>query len=230
MPTWIRFRYDNGDTTLVNADETHILFKVDENRIEVLPARPEPGSTGAPVPLCTYGCEYPDQVSAAEDLIFDALGKQQSVTISLDILEEHAEYLNNVQGIRMVLSLIHQGSIRIPRNEEITDDGELFDSDEDRHQSEISRFESMLHTYLEVPPDSLRRAYRRTFQDIKEDSPFGIKTDHEECPDHGFHEYWIVETRSDCNYAFREGYNDLVQTLEKEGYNWGEGHPLIHHA
>ncbi|MDH4247577.1 MAG: hypothetical protein OEW39_07155 [Deltaproteobacteria bacterium] len=228
MPTWIRFRYDTGDTTLVNAEETHILFKMDDSRIEILPVRPEMGSSGTPTPICVYPCEYPEQVSAAEDLIFEALSKQQSLTISLDLLEEHAEHLNNIQGIRMVLTLIHQGSIRIPRNEEVPDTGELFEQEEESQQSEISRFESMLHTYLDVPSDTLRRAYRHNFQDKKEDSPFGIKMDHEECPDHGFHEYWIVETLPDCSYAFRDRFTDLAHTLESEGYTWSDGHP--HHA
>jgi hypothetical protein len=230
MPTWIRFRFDNGDTTLVNAEETHILFKSEENRIEVIPthpylAPPAGGAKGAAQDangtICVYPCEYPDQVSAAEDLIFEALNKQQSLTITLDLLDEHAEYLNNVQGIRMVLALIHQGSIRIPKNEELPDTGELFEQEEESNPSEISRFESMLHTYLDVPSDTLRRAYKRNFENLPEESSFGIRKDHEECPDHGFHEYWIVETRPDCNYAFRDNFDDLAKSLiEKEGLTW----------
>jgi len=228
MPTWIRFRYDTGDTTLVNAEETHMMFKLEDPRIEIVSARPDMTSEGTIAPLCVYPCEYPEQVSAAEDLIFDALSKQQSLTITLDLLEEHAEHLNNIQGIRMVLTLIHQGSIRIPRNEELPDTGELFEQEEEHQPSEISRFESMLHTYLDVPADTLRRAYRHSFQDKKEDSPFGIKMDHEECPDHGFHEYWIVETRPDCSYAFRDSFTELASTLEGEGFTWSDGHS--HHA
>jgi hypothetical protein len=127
-----------------------------------------------------------------------------------------------VQGIRMILSLIHQGSIRIPKNEELPDKGELFEQEEENNPSEISRFESMLHTYLDVPEDSLRRA----FTDGAQDSPFGLRKDHEECPDHGFHEYWIVETRPDRNYAFRDSFDELARTLlEKEGLSWREPHP-----
>ncbi len=89
----------------------------------------------------------------------------------------------------------------------------------------------MLHTYLDVPSDTLRRAYRRAFEDRAEDSPFGIKKDHEECPDHGFHEYWVVETRPDCNYAFRDGYTDLARSLlEKEGFAWHEPRGARSHA
>ena len=224
MATWIRFRYDNGDAALVNAEQTHIFFKSDESRIDVvsLSATDDEGTTVSP--LIVFQCEYADQVSAAEELIFDALSRGDSVTVSLDVLDEHSEHLNNVQGIRMILSLIHQGSIRIPKNEELEDHGELFDQAEEGEPSEISRFESVLHTYLDVPQDTLRRA----FQNGSEDSPFDLKKDHEECPDHGFHEYWIVETRPDRNYAFRDRFSELVQSLqEHEGYAWSE--PRSHH-
>lgn len=225
MGTWIRFRYDNGDSALVNAEETHIFFKADESRIEVVPLTPLQTDQGPATPLMIYQCEYPDQVTAAEELIFDGLSRGESVTISLDGLEDHAEYLNNVQGIRMILALIHQGSIRIPKNEELEDQPELFDQEDEANPSEISRFESMLHTYLDVPEDSLRRA----FSNGGMDAPFGLSKDHEECPDHGFHEYWIVETRPDRNYAFRDRYNELVRSLqEHEGYAWSE--PRTHHS
>ncbi|HEX7927605.1 MAG TPA: hypothetical protein VF678_08440, partial [bacterium] len=108
MPTWIRFRFDNGDTTLVNADETHILFKAEDQKIEVYPAVANAGKDPAQ-PICVFTCEYPEQVTAGEELIFDALSRGQSVTLSLDSLDEHAEYLNHVHGIRMVLQLLHQG-------------------------------------------------------------------------------------------------------------------------
>ena len=222
MSTWIRFRYDNGDSALVNAEQTHLLFKSEDTRIEVLPLGPQENGQGSVSPVVVYQCEYPDQVAAAEDLIFDALNSSQSLTITLDLLEDHAEHLNNVQGIRMILSLIHQGSIRIPKNEELPDKGELFEQEDEPNPSEISRFESLLHTYLDVPPDTLRRA----FQNGNEDSPFEIKKDHEQCPDHGFHEYWIVETRPDRNYAFRENFDELATSLqEKEGLAWREPHP-----
>jgi len=225
MATWIRFRYDNGDSALINAEETHLFFKSDESNIEVLPLLPQAGEGGQGLPLMVYQCEYPDQVSAAEELIFDALSKGESVTISLDRLEEHAEYLNNVQGIRMILSLIHQGSIRIPKNEELPDKGELFDQEDEGGASEISRFESLLHTYLDVPDDTLRRA----FENGALDSPFALEKDHEECPDHGFHEYWIVTTRPDRNYIFRDRYDDLVKSLqEHEGYVWSEPRSYQH--
>ena len=227
MATWIRFRYDNGDSAVVNAEETHLFFKSDESRIEVVPLAPQPGEQDQPIPLVVYQCEYPDQVAAAEELIFDALSRGDAVTISLDILEEHAEYLNNVQGIRMILSLIHQGSIRIPKNEELPDKGELFEQEDESNPSEISRFESMLYTYLDVPEDTLRRAFHNGGQD----SPFGLKKDHEERPDHGFHEYWIVETRPDRNYIFRDRFNDLVKSLqENEGYVWSEPRSYQHPA
>jgi len=222
MPTWIRFRYDNGDAAVVNAEETHFFFKSEDARIELVPVDQQPEQQGSLTPLIVFPCEYPDQVVAAEELIFDALSQGQSLTLSLDLLDEHAEYLNNVQGIRMILSLIHQGSIRIPKNEELPDKGELFEQEEEGNPSEISRFESMLHTYLDVPIDTLRRA----FSNGGMDSPFGIRKDHEECPDHGFHEYWIVETRPDRNYTFREGFDNLAKSLlDKEGLSWREPHP-----
>ncbi len=222
MATWIRFRFENGDSAVVNAEETHLLFKSEDTRIEVLPLQPQTEKNGDLRPILVYPCDYPDQVAAAEELIFDALTKGESVTISLDFLEEQAEYLNNVQGIRMILSLIHQGSIRIPKNEEMPDKGELFEQEEESDPSEISRFESMLHTYLDVPPDTLRRA----FDNLGQDAPFGLRKDHVECLDHGFHEYWIVETLPDRNYLFRDDFSDLAKTLlESEGPIWKEAHP-----
>ena len=222
MSTWIRFRYENGDSAVVNAEETHLLFKSEDHRIEVLPLHPRQDKAGAFEPILVYPCEYPDQVAAAEELIFEALNKGESVTISMDFLEEQAEYLNNVQGIRMILSLIHQGSIRIPKNEELPDKGELYEQEEEDQPSEISRFESMLHTYLDVPPDTLRRAFSNGTQD----APFELRKDHVECPDHGFHEYWIVETRPDRHYSFRDDFDDLAKSLlENEGLSWREPHP-----
>lgn len=222
MPTWIRFRFENGDTAVVNAEETHLLFKSEDARIEILPLQPHPEKRGDLIPILVYPCEYPDQVAAAEELIFEALTKGDSVTISLDLLEEQAEFLGNVQGIRMILSLIHQGSIRIPKNEEMADKGELFEQEEEAHPSEISRFESMLHTYLDVPSDTLRRAFSKS----EMDAPFELRKDHVECSDHGFHEYWIVETRPDRNYLFRDNFSDLAKSLlESEGPTWREPHP-----
>ena len=220
MPTWIRFRYENGDSALVNAEETHIFFKSEETKIELLPVTPFQGRE-AKTPLCVFTCDYPEQVMAAEEIIFDALSKQQSVTITLDQLDEHADYLNNVQGIRTILSLIHQGSIRIPKNEDFPEQGQPFNQESESDPSEISRFESLLFTYLDVPEDILRRAL-----DNGSDAPFSLREDHEECPDHGFHEYWIVETRPDRNYAFREKFDELARSLQdKEGFGWRDSSP-----
>jgi protein tyrosine phosphatase (PTP) superfamily phosphohydrolase (DUF442 family) len=75
----------------------------------------------------------------------------------------------------------------------------------------------MLHTYLDVPNDALRRAIKKELSGC----PFDIVRDHEECEDHGFHEYWIVSTRPDSNYAFRDKFDDLAKSLiEKEGLGW----------
>lgn len=217
MPTWIRFRYENGDTALVNAEETHMFFKAEDSRIELYAAQGVQRGEGLGSPVCVYQCEYPEQVAAAEELIFEAVAEQRAVTITLDVLDEHAEYLNHVHGIRMILSLLHQGSIRIPKNEELPDNRELFEQEEEGNPSEISRFEAMLHTYLDVPADTLRRAYRG--QD--NDAPFGLDKDHEECEEHGFHEHWVVEIRPDRQYPFRERYQDLAKTIvEKEGMGW----------
>jgi hypothetical protein len=217
MPTWIRFRFDNGDATLVNAEQAHLLFKAEENRIEVHSTASAPGRESLGAPICVFACEYPEQVTAAEELIFDALSRAQSVTVSLDLLDEHAEYLNHVQGIRMVLQLLHQGSIRIPLEDGYTDQ-ELFEPGDDTTQaSEISQFENMLHTYLDVPKDTLQRVILKQ----PGDCPFNIERDHEECEDHGFHEYWVVKTRADCNYPFRDTYLDLAKSLiEKEGLSF----------
>lgn len=216
MPTWIRFRYDHGDTTMVNAENTHLMFKAEERKILVFPFPVAISAEALQDPICQFDCEYAEQVAAAEELIFDGLSNQRSVTISLEVLDEHAEYLNNVHGIRMILTLLHQGSIRIPHEDGLTDH-EVFDLDEESSNTEISQFENMLHTYLNVPSDALQRALRLE----QTDSPFGIQKDHEECPDHGFHEYWVVRTLPDCNYDFREDYTELAHSLmEKEGYGW----------
>jgi hypothetical protein len=182
----------------------------------VYPAGMTPGKEGTGQTICVYDCEYAEQVTAGEELIFDALSKGQSVTLSLDLLDEHAEYLNHVHGIRMVLQLLHEGSMRIPVEDGYTDE-ELFDNDENGQNSEISQFENMLHTYLDVPNDALRRAIKKELSGC----PFDIVRDHEECEDHGFHEYWIVSTRPDSNYAFRDKFDDLAKSLiEKEGLGW----------
>lgn len=216
MATWIRFHFDNGDTTLIHAEDTHIVFKTEEQRIEVFPTHPRLVKDESSPPIAVFACEYPEQVTAAEELIFDALSRSQSITISNDVLDEHAEYLNHVQGIRMVLQLLHEGSIRIPMEDGMAEE-ELEEADEDQQASEISQFENMLHTYLEVPRDTLRRAAKTGTGD----SPFMLDRDHEECEDHGFHEYWVVKTRPDCNYEFRDKYNDLAKSLiEKEGLSW----------
>jgi len=218
MATWIRFHYDNGDTTLIHAEDTHLVFKAEDQRIEVFSTHPQPSGKedGAAPPIAVFTCEYPEHVTAAEELIFDALGRGQSLTISNDILDEHAEYLNHVQGIRMVLQLLHEGSIRIPMEDGMAEE-ELEDQEDEQQASEISQFENMLHTYLDVPSDTLRRAAK----DGAPDSPFMLSRDHEECEDHGFHEYWVVKTRPDCNYEFRDKYNELAKSLiEKEGLAW----------
>ncbi len=197
-----------------------MLFKVEDKRIEVFHLSRPSGQDAVGLPLLIYPCEYPDQVTAAEELIFNALSKDQSVTLSMEILDEHAEYLNNMNGLRTVLQLIHQGTLRIPMEEGILE-SDFFDVEDGQQRSEISRLEEMLHTYLEVPDDSLRRAFRNEDKDI----PFQLSKDHEECQDHGFHEYWIVETRPDRNYTFRKKYDDLVKSLiETEGLTWQE-HP-----
>ncbi len=219
MPTWIRFRFDNGDTAMVNAEETHLLFKSEEHQIQVFPMPAQSKVASRETPIVQFDCEYPEQVSAAEELIFDALSTRQPVTISLDLLDEHAEYLNNVHGIRMILTLLHQGSIRIPHEDGLSDQ-EVFDNDPSQPPTEISQFENMLHTYLDVPEDALQRALRNGHTE----SPFTMEKDHEECPDHGFHEYWIVNARTDSNYQFRHDYKELARSLtEKEGYGFGTG-------
>ena len=79
------------------------------------------------------------------------------------------------------------------------------------------QFEEMLHTYLEVPDDTLQRAIMKKARD----APFELSRDHDECPDHGYHQFWIVETRPDRSYNFRRKYDDLVKTLmEREGFSW----------
>ena len=216
MPSWIRFRFENGDTAMVNADEAYFLFRMEEQQIEVFAMITPPGQDSTAQPICVFPCEFPDQVAAAEEMIFDAVGKGQSLTINMDVLEEHAEFLNHVTGVRMVLQLLHQGSIRIPLEEGLSD-LEMFELDENQNRTEISHFEEMLSTYLEVPNDSLQRALLAQGSD----TPFRVDRDHEECDDHGYHQYWIVTTRADRNYTFRKKFDDLVKTLiEKEGLSW----------
>ncbi|MBI3992681.1 MAG: hypothetical protein HY342_05370 [Candidatus Lambdaproteobacteria bacterium] len=211
MATWIRFLHETGDSTLINASQVLLQFHVEQRQVEVF-------ALGAPEtlkhPVCVYTCEYPEQVTAAEELIMQALGNDQPVTISLDILDEQAEYLNHVNGMRMVLQLLHQGKVRIPVENDLSED-DLFERDPDERQSELSHFEEMLHTYLNVPEDALRRAYRKEGDDV----PFELSQDHEECADHGFHEYWVVSARPDRNYKIRDSYDELAKSLiEKEGY------------
>ena len=214
MPSWIRFQFEAGETSLINADQAYFVFKPDEQRIEVYSMDTRQEVDNDARPICLYLCETAAQVSAAEEMIFDSLGKTQPLTINLDILDDYAEYLNNVHGVRMVLQLLHYGRIRIPMENEF-DEQDLFDLDTVENRSEISQFEDMLHNYLEVSDDILRRAYRKETGDL----PFELAMDHEECVDHGFHEYWVVKTRPDRHYAFRDGFKDLVRSVaEKEGY------------
>lgn len=216
MASWIRFRFDNGDSTLINGDEAYFVFKSEQRQIEVYITRPTAGTDNMAAPVCIYPCEYADQVTAAEELIFEAVGNGQPLTLSLEYLDEQADYLNNINGVRMVLQLLHQGSLRIPMEDGLTDN-EMFDRDFPQQRSEISQFEEMLHTYLEVPDDTLRRA----IQEKARDAPFELSRDHDECPDHGYHQYWIVETRPDRSYNFRRKFDDLVKTLmEREGFSW----------
>jgi hypothetical protein len=219
MASWIRFRFDNGDSTLINGEEAYFVFRSDDRQVEVYAARPLPGSDAVATPVCIYPCDYADQVTAAEELIFEAVNKGQPLTLTLDYLEEQAEYLNHVNGVRMVLQLLHQGSLRIPMEDGLTDN-EMFDKDQPQQPSEISQFEEMLHTYLEVPDDTLRRA----IWEKSKDAPFELTRDHDECPDHGYHQYWIVETRADRSYNFRKKYDDLVKSvMEREGISWQDG-------
>ena len=218
MPAWIRFQFEGGESTLVNAEQAYFVFKPEENRIEVYSVSVPHGPDSAQSrPLCLYSCETPEQVTAAEELVMENVSKGQPLTINLDVLDEHAEYLNNVHGLRMVLQLLHFGRIRIPMENEF-DEQDLFDTDSTNGRSEIGQFEDMLGTYLDVPDDSLRRAFKHE----KGDLPFELATDHEECADHGFHEYWVVKTLPDRHYQFRERYDDLVKSIvEKEGFDMG---------
>ena len=222
MPTWIRFRCDNGDSFLANAEQTHMFFKVEPCEIEILPAAPTESFGQRPKALFTFPCEFPEQVHAAEDLVFDALCQGKSITLNLENLEEHADYLSHVHGISMVLSLIHQGFIHIPVNADIPQEDELFLPEEDSEKSEIKQFERILHTYLDVPSDVLRHAWKnRSKTDTQ--SLFSLNWDYENCPDHGSHEYWNVSTLPDHSYCFRESYNELARDLvRKEGYQWEE--------
>ena len=218
MPAWIRFQFEAGETSLINAEQAYFAFKPDEQRIEVYTLDAVPGDEDTK-PICHYLCETSAQVSAAEELIFDSLSKSQPVTINLDVLDDYSDYLNNVHGLRMVLQLLHHGRIRIPMESEF-DEQDLFDLDNPDKRSEIGQFEDILYSYLEVPDDSLRRAYKKG----KGDLPFELATDHEECEDHGFHEYWVVKTRPDRHYAFRDGYKELVHSIaEKEGFQMETG-------
>lgn len=215
MTTWIRFRYDSGNTTLVNADESYFVFSVEEPQIEVFTMATPPEKEGDPIPIAIFPCEFSDQVAAGEELIFEAVTKSQPLTITLDLLDEQAEYLNHITGMRMVLQLLHQGSIRIPMDE--VDEGDPFIFDEVENRSEISRFEEMLFTYLDVPADALQRSFKKQEGDV----PFSVSRDHEECQDHGFHEYWLVTTGRDRHYTFRKKYDELAKSvMDKEGLNW----------
>ena len=211
MATWIRFLHETGDSTLINASQVLLQFQVEQRQVEVYALG---AAEALQHPVCVYACEYPEQVTAAEELIMHALNNDQPVTISLEILDEQAEYLNHVNGMRMVLQLLHLGKVRIPIENELSED-DLFERDPDERQSELSHFEEMLHTYLNVPEDALRRAFRKEGDDV----PFELSQDHEECPDHGFHEYWVVSARPDRNYKIRDSYDELAKSLiEKEGY------------
>jgi hypothetical protein len=222
MSQWIRFRFEQGETMLFSADQVHVVFKPDDLRIEVHgPVASPQKREGLSQPICVFACETPDQVSAAEELIFDTLADGESVTVSLDVLDDHAEYLNHVHGIRTILQLLHEGRIRIPVDEDFNE-RELFDPDKPRQESEIGQFEEMLNTYLDVPGDTLRRAFAKEGSDL----PFELLRDHEECADHGFHEYWVVATRPDRHYAFRHDYESLVKAVvEKEGLDLQKGPP-----
>lgn len=214
MPAWIRFQFEAGETSLINAEQSYIVFKPDEQRIEVYATGAQSQAENSAPPICLYLCETANQVSAAEELIFDQLAKSQSITINLDVLDDYDVYLHNVHGLRMVLQLIHHGRIRIPMENDF-DEQDLFDLDNDEKRSEIGQFEETLHNFLEVPDDALRKAFRKDGGDL----PFELATDHEECVDHGFHEYWVVKTRPDRHYSFRDGYSELVRVVaEKEGY------------
>lgn len=215
MPSWIRFQFEAGETCLISADQAYFVFKPEEQRIEVYSVSVPSGAESSVKPLCLYLCETADQVTAAEEMILEAVTKAQPLTINLDTLDEYAEYLNNVHGLRMVLQLLHFGHIRIPMENDFNEE-DLFDLEEEKQRSEIGQFEDMLNTYLDVPADSLRRAFREE----KGDLPFTLGTDHEECVDHGFHEYWVVKTLPDRHYNFRDRYDDLVRSIvEKEGYS-----------
>jgi len=217
MGSWIRFLHENGDSTLVNGDQCYFYFNTQQPQVEVFSAVATPATGTGPVPICVFACDDVEQVAAAEDMILQAATSNQPVTISLDTLDEQADYLNHISGLRMVLQLLHQGHIRIPIESEYSEH-DLFDRDPEHRPSELSQFEEMLYTYLNVPADALRRAY----EDKGDDAPFKLSQDHEECPDHGFHEYWVVAARPDRHYTIREHYNDLARTLiDKEGYALG---------
>ena len=110
MSAWIRFHFENGDSILIKGEDAYFVFKMEERQIEVYSMRALAGKDTLGKPICVYPCEFPDQVAAAEETIYDALGKGEPLTISLDSLDEQAEYLNNVTGLRMVLQLLHQGA------------------------------------------------------------------------------------------------------------------------
>lgn len=220
MATWIRLRYENGDSLIIDAGETYLHFQVEQQRIELRALRPTEQAWTEENPLCVYPCENADQVHAAEDLIFEALCASKSITISLDILEHHAEYLEHVHGIRTVYSLLHQGSIRVPVSEELPQGEDLTRPEKEGERlSEIREFEQMLHTYLEeTGEDVLRQAYQQRMRKRGSATPFRVVWDHEECAEHGFHEYWCVYTQADRHYAFREHFRELARdVVEKEG-------------
>ncbi|MDH4224692.1 MAG: hypothetical protein OEW12_03495 [Deltaproteobacteria bacterium] len=219
MATWIKFQFEGGDSILLNAEDVYFSFKPSENSVIAYPTGAVPqGET--PTPLMVYPCESPEQVTAAEELVFDALEKDQSLAVTLDSLEDYSIYMNHINGLRMVLQLIHNGSIRIPMEGDFPAQ-ELINPDPDSPATELGQFEDMLATYLDVPKDSLRRAVAKETQD----TPFEVAMDHEACDDHGFHEYWVVKVRPDRHYTFREKYNELAKSIsEKEGFSL-EGTP-----
>ncbi len=221
MPVWMRFRYENGNSSVCNAEDVILHFKVEEPYQVEVQALSLAEAAKNKITF-VYPCANMEQVYAAEDLIFQALNESQSVTITLEGLEEHAEHLNHIYSIRMVLNLLHHGSLRVPVSYDYPQGEELFMDEDGENSSEIRQFERMLHTYLEAPENCLRRAYRRAEQKnqpVGEDCPFRIVWGHEECEDHGFHEHWQVFTLPDRNYHFREGYQTIAHSVaEKEGF------------
>ena len=147
MPVWIRFRYENGNSSMCNAEDVVLHFKVeDPYQVEVHALNPSEGAGRKP--LFVYPCDSMEQVCAAEDLIFESLNQAHSTTLTLEGLEEHAEHLNHICGIRMVLNLLHHGSLRIPVSYDYPQGEELFMDEDESNPAEIRQFEHMLHTYL----------------------------------------------------------------------------------